>query len=52
MLNRCLAAQKAVANSKLLAVIEPLIGEDCHVIAKTAWRNPAGYRRAREAWAS
>jgi hypothetical protein len=23
-------------------VIEPLLGEDCHVIANTAWRNPAG----------
>ncbi len=42
MLNRCAAAQKAVANPKLLAVIEPLLGEDCHVIANTAWRNPAG----------
>lgn len=43
MLNRCAAAQKAVANPKLLAVIEPLLGEDCHVIANTAWRNPAGH---------
>jgi ectoine hydroxylase-related dioxygenase (phytanoyl-CoA dioxygenase family) len=43
MLNRSAAAQKAVANPKLLAVIEPLLGEDCHVIANTAWRNPAGH---------
>ena len=43
MLNRSPAAQKAVANPKLLAVIEPLLGEDCHVIANTAWRNPAGH---------
>jgi ectoine hydroxylase-related dioxygenase (phytanoyl-CoA dioxygenase family) len=42
MLNRCPAAQKAVSNPRLLAVIEPLLGEDCHVIANTAWRNPAG----------
>ncbi len=42
MLNRSAAAQKAVAHPKLLAVIEPLLGEDCHVIANTAWRNPAG----------
>ena len=42
MLNRCAAAQKAVSNPNLLAVIEPLLGEDCHVIANTAWRNPAG----------
>ena len=42
MLNRSAAAQRALANPKLLAVIEPLLGEDCHVIANTAWRNPAG----------
>jgi ectoine hydroxylase-related dioxygenase (phytanoyl-CoA dioxygenase family) len=43
MLNRSAAAQRAVANPNLLAVIEPLLGEDCHVIANTAWRNPAGH---------
>ena len=43
MLNRSAAAQRTVANPKLLAVIEPLLGEDCHVIANTAWRNPAGH---------
>jgi ectoine hydroxylase-related dioxygenase (phytanoyl-CoA dioxygenase family) len=42
MLNRSAAAQRAVAQPKLLAVVEPLLGEDCHVIANTAWRNPAG----------
>jgi len=42
MLNRSAAAQAAVANPRLLSVIEPLLGEDCHVIANTAWRNPAG----------
>jgi ectoine hydroxylase-related dioxygenase (phytanoyl-CoA dioxygenase family) len=42
MLNRSAAAQAAVAKPELLAVIEPLLGEDCHVIANTAWRNPAG----------
>lgn len=42
MLNRSAAAQAAVAHPKLLSVIEPLLGEDCHVIANTAWRNPAG----------
>ena len=42
MLNRSAAAQKAVGHPRLLAVIEPLLGEDCHVIANTAWRNPAG----------
>ncbi len=43
MLNRCAAAQAAAVHPKLLAVIEPLLGEDCHVIANTAWRNPAGH---------
>ncbi len=43
MLNRSPAAQRAVAHPVLLAVIEPLLGEDCHVIANTAWRNPAGH---------
>jgi len=42
MLNRSAAAQRAVAHPGLLSVIEPLLGEDCHVIANTAWRNPAG----------
>ena len=43
MLNRSAAAQRAVAHPGLLEVIEPLLGEDCHVIANTAWRNPAGH---------
>ncbi len=43
MLNRSAAAQAAVAHPGLLEVIEPLLGEDCHVIANTAWRNPAGH---------
>jgi len=42
MLNRSAAAQATVAHPRLLEVIEPLLGEDCHVIANTAWRNPAG----------
>jgi ectoine hydroxylase-related dioxygenase (phytanoyl-CoA dioxygenase family) len=42
MLNRSAAAQATVAHPGLLEVIEPLLGEDCHVIANTAWRNPAG----------
>ena len=25
---------------RILEVIEPLLGDDCHVIANTAWRNP------------
>jgi len=41
MLNRSAACQEALANPRVLATIEPLLGEDCHVIANTAWRNPA-----------
>ena len=38
-LNRSAAAQAAVAHPAILEVIEPLLGEDCHVISNTAWRN-------------
>ena len=40
MLNRSAAAQEAIGSPRILEVIEPLLGEDCHVIANTAWRNP------------
>jgi ectoine hydroxylase-related dioxygenase (phytanoyl-CoA dioxygenase family) len=40
MLNRSAACQRAVSDRRLLDVLEPLLGEDCHVIANTAWRNP------------
>jgi hypothetical protein len=43
MLNRSPASQRAIAHPRLLSVIEPLLGEDCHIIANTAWRNPAGH---------
>ena len=38
-LNRSAAAQSAIAHPKILEVIEPLLGEDCHVVSNTAWRN-------------
>ena len=40
MLNRSAACQRAVGHPRILEVIEPLLGDDCHVIANTAWRNP------------
>jgi ectoine hydroxylase-related dioxygenase (phytanoyl-CoA dioxygenase family) len=43
MLNRSAAAQAAVANRRILSVVEPLLGDDCHVIANTAWRNPPDF---------
>ncbi len=47
MFNRSPLAQKAVASRSLLDVLEPLLGEDCHIIANTAWRNPAGHQGGR-----
>ncbi|MEM8712000.1 MAG: phytanoyl-CoA dioxygenase family protein [Planctomycetota bacterium] len=38
--NRSAAAQRALADRRILDAVEPLIGDDCHVIACTAWRNP------------
>ena len=40
MFNRSALAQTAIAHPAILEVIEPLLGEDCHVIANTCWRNP------------
>ena len=47
MLNRSPLSQKAVAERAILDVIEPLLGEDCHIIANTAWRNVAGHQGGR-----
>ena len=43
MLNRSAACQAAIASPRVLEVIEPLLGDDCHVIANTAWRNPPDF---------
>jgi ectoine hydroxylase-related dioxygenase (phytanoyl-CoA dioxygenase family) len=43
MLNRSAACQEAVGHAAILAAIEPLLGEDCHVIANTAWKNPPSF---------
>src|SRR5262249_28597211 len=40
MLNRSAACQGLVSHPRILEAIEPLLGEDCHVIANTCWRNP------------
>ncbi len=40
MLNYGAHAQAAIGHPRILEVIEPLIGDDCHVIANTAWKNP------------
>ncbi len=43
MLNRSAACQAAVGHPRILEVVEPLLGDDCHVIANTAWRNPVDF---------
>jgi ectoine hydroxylase-related dioxygenase (phytanoyl-CoA dioxygenase family) len=51
MINRSALSQKAIASPGILRVIEPHLGNDCHVIANTAWRNPAGpVTKGAQAW--
>ena len=45
MFNRSALAQRTIGNPRILSVIEPLLGEDCHVIANTCWRNPPDIAR-------
>ena len=40
MLNRGALSQATAGHPRILAVIEPLLGDDCHIIANTAWNNP------------
>ncbi|MBW2282233.1 MAG: phytanoyl-CoA dioxygenase family protein [Deltaproteobacteria bacterium] len=44
MLNRSALAQQAVGHPRILETLEPLLGDDCHVIANTCWRNPPNGR--------
>ena len=32
-----------MGHPRILEVVEPLVGNDCHVINSTAWRNPPGF---------
>ncbi len=43
VLNYSAACQRAIAHPRILEVIEPLLGDDCHVLSNTAWWNPAGF---------
>jgi hypothetical protein len=45
MLNRSSLVQQAIGNPRILETVEPLLGEDCHVIANTAWRQEPGDNR-------
>ncbi len=40
MLNRSPVCQRVIADRAILDVVEPLLGEDCHIIANSAWWNP------------
>jgi hypothetical protein len=40
MLNRSELTLRTIGHPRILEVIEPLLGGDCHVIANTLWRNP------------
>ena len=43
MLNRSSVCMKATGDRGILDAIEPLLGENCHVIANTAWRNEPNF---------
>ena len=43
--NHSAVGREAIVSRSILDVIEPLLGDDCHAIANTLWRNPAvGFR--------
>ena len=42
MFNRSARCQEIMARREMLDTVEPVLGDDCHVIACTAWRNPPG----------
>lgn len=48
MFNRSALCQEAIGRRAILDVIEPLLGDDCHAISCTAWRNPPGRASAPE----
>lgn len=41
MINRSEEVRQVTSDRRVLDVIEPLLGGDCHLISSTAWRNPA-----------
>jgi Phytanoyl-CoA dioxygenase (PhyH) len=43
MLNRSPLSLVAAGDPAILEVIDPLLGDDCHIIANTAWRNPPDF---------
>lgn len=41
MFNRSPLCQRTIADRRILDIVEPLVGPDCHVIACTSWKNHA-----------
>tara|TARA_E500000331_G_scaffold357355_1_gene418796 strand:+ start:3422 stop:4261 length:840 start_codon:yes stop_codon:yes gene_type:complete len=50
MLNRNKVCRASIAHPAILSVIEPLLGDNCHVIANTAWRNPPKPNDPAQGW--
>ena len=51
MLNRSALVEEAIGHPRILDAVEFLLGEDCHVIANTAWwQHPADNRHLGRFW--
>lgn len=50
MFNRSAVCQEVIARPAVLAILEPLLGSDCHVISCTAWHNPPGLDGRANKW--
>ena len=46
MFNRSALCQEITAHPTILSIVEPLVGDNCHVISSTAWRNPGDVEHA------
>ena len=46
MFNRSALCQEIIGRREILDALEPVLGDDCHVVACTAWRNPPGAEHA------
>lgn len=46
MFNRSARCQDVLGRREILDVVEPVLGDDCHIVACTAWRNPPGRAHA------
>jgi len=46
MINRSEEVRQVTSDRRILDVIDPLLGKNCHLISSTAWRNPADISHA------